>query len=71
VATSHSPFLIDHLRSEEVRITNITDDGTVTVGRLDEHDKFARWKDEMTPGEFWSMVGEKWLTQAPAAAVNE
>ncbi len=71
VATTHSPLLIDHLKPEEVRITSISNDGSIVVGNLQDHSKFARWKDEMTPGEFWSMVGEKWLSQAPAAAVNE
>jgi predicted ATPase len=71
VATSHSPLLLDHLTHDEVRITNINDDGTVTIGRLDEHAKFSRWKDEMTPGEFWSMVGEKWLSETSATSAGK
>ncbi len=66
VATSHSPYLLDHLRPEEVRLTALKDDGSVAVGRLDEHPKFEKWKEEMTPGEFWSMVGEKWVAGAEA-----
>ncbi len=71
VATTHSPLLLDHLMPEEVRITSMNDEGSVVVGRLEDHAKFDRWKDEMRPGEFWSMVGEKWLSQAPSAAVSE
>ncbi len=64
VATSHSPYLLDHLRPEEVRLTTLRDDGSAAVGRLDQHPEFERWREEMTPGEFWSVVGEKWLVEA-------
>ena len=64
VATSHSPYLLDHLKPEEVRLTTLRDDGSVACGRLDEHPEFGKWKEEMTPGEFWSLVGEKWLVEA-------
>lgn len=64
VATSHSPYLLDHLRPEEVRLTTLRDDGSVACGRLDEHPEFDKWKESMTPGEFWSMVGEQWLVGA-------
>jgi predicted ATPase len=60
VATTHSPYLLDRLRPEEVRLTTRTDDG-VLCGRLDAHPEFERWKGAMLPGEFWSMVGEKWI----------
>jgi predicted ATPase len=64
VATSHSPYLLDHLRPEEVRLTTLKDDGSVACGRLDKHADFEKWKETMTPGEFWSHVGEKWLVEA-------
>jgi len=69
IATSHSPYLLDYLEPDEVRITNINDDGTVSCGKLTEHPEFERWKDQMSPGEFWSMVGEDWVgknSQQPA-----
>ncbi len=64
VATSHSPYLLDHLAPEEVRLTVLDDQGAVVAGRLDEHPEFEKWKETMAPGEFWSMVGEKWLLEA-------
>jgi energy-coupling factor transporter ATP-binding protein EcfA2 len=64
VATSHSPYLLDHLRPEEVRLTTLKDDGSVACARLDEHPEFEKWKETMAPGEFWSMVGEKWVAEA-------
>lgn len=66
VATSHSPYLLDHLRPEEVRLTTLKDDGSVACGRLDAHPEFEKWKETMTPGEFWSLVGERWLVEVQA-----
>ncbi|NQT37577.1 MAG: AAA family ATPase [Planctomycetes bacterium] len=66
VATSHSPYLLDHLQPEEVRLTTLRDDGSVACGRLDEHPEFDKWKESMRPGEFWSLVGEDWLVEANA-----
>jgi AAA domain, putative AbiEii toxin, Type IV TA system/AAA ATPase domain len=63
LATTHSPYLLDHLKGEEVRLTNLREDGSVVCGRLTDHPEFAKWKDAMSPGEFWSHVGEGWVGQ--------
>ena len=39
----------------------IGDDGYSVCGRLEDHPQFEKWKDEMAPGELWSLFGEKWL----------
>ncbi len=51
-------------RPEEIRLTTLKDDGSVACARLDEHPEFEKWKETMAPGEFWSMVGEKWVAEA-------
>ncbi len=61
LATSHSPFLLDFLNPEQVRIMATGPDGYSRCGRLTEHLKFSKWKEEMAPGEMWSLFGEKWL----------
>jgi predicted ATPase len=61
VATTHSPYLLDELRPEEVRCTALRQDGTVACAPLVENPEFERWKDEMAPGEMWSLFGEKWV----------
>jgi predicted ATPase len=66
VATSHSPYLLDHLKPEEIRLTMLEKDGSVAVRKLEDHPQFDRWREEMEPGEFWSMVGESWIAQAEA-----
>lgn len=61
LATSHSPYLVDWLQPDEVRLTGLLDDGTATIRKLTDHPDFERWKEEMSPGELWSTVGEDWI----------
>lgn len=61
VATTHSPYLVDLFQPHEVRLMCLDANGHAVVGSLANHPEFERWKEEMLPGEFWSMVGEKWL----------
>jgi energy-coupling factor transporter ATP-binding protein EcfA2 len=65
IATSHSPYLLDYLDYDEVRIAYRDDAGDVRFGKPADHPDFDKWREEMAPGEFWSMIGEKWL--APPA----
>jgi ABC-type branched-subunit amino acid transport system ATPase component len=67
LATAHSPYLLDGLSPHEIRLTSRNADGSVACARLDEHPEFEKWKEEMTPGEFWSMVGEKWVSERQPA----
>jgi predicted ATPase len=62
VATSHSPYLIDHLDPTEVRLLISDDTGSVKCARLSDHPELARWQEFMRPGEIWSMVGEEWVS---------
>ena len=64
---AHSPYLLDQLKPEQVRVMTIGKDGYSVCGRLDNHPQFAKWKDEMAPGELWSLFGEKWLTEEGVA----
>ncbi len=66
IATSHSPYLLDCLEPSEVRLTTLLDDGSTACARLDEHPEFEKWKDEMAPGEMWSLFGEKWVAEVRA-----
>lgn len=68
IATTHSPYLLDLLKPEEVRIVTAAEDGSTLCGTLMEHPEFARWKDLMLPGEMWSTVGEEWLREQRAKA---
>ena len=68
LATAHSPYLLNYLAPEQVRIMTTGLDGYSRCGRLTDHPKFATWKEEMAPGEMWSLFGEKWLAEAGAAS---
>lgn len=61
LATTHSPYLLDSLEANEVRMTYLQDDGATLCAPLVKHPEFGKWKDEMTPGEMWSLFGERWL----------
>jgi len=68
LATAHSPYLLNYLRPEQVRIMAVGADGYARCGRLTDHPKFATWKEEMAPGEMWSVFGEKWLAEKELGA---
>lgn len=67
VATSHSPYLLDSLEYEEIWLTNVDDAGVASLAPLTAHPDVDRWRDEMAPGEFWSSVGESWLSGLPGS----
>ncbi len=63
LATSHSPYLLDHFRAEEILLTSLDEEGYAVIKPLTDHPEYERWKDLMAPGEFWSTVGESWITE--------
>jgi len=68
VATTHSPYMVDCMQAHEVRMTILGEDGSTVCAALARHPEFERWKDEMAPGEMWSLFGEKWLVAQEAAS---
>lgn len=64
IATTHSPYLLNCLEYDEVRVMHRDDEGLVRIGKFAEHPDFEKWKEEFSPGEFWSLVGEDWLPKA-------
>jgi len=61
VATSHSPYLIDELKDDEVWVLNLRDDGTAAAACLSEHPDAERFRGVLRTGEFLSAVGEDWV----------
>ncbi len=66
VASTHSPYLLDHFRAEEICLLSTSPDGSAHCATLAEHPEYDRWREAMASGEFWSTVGEKWVTQRAA-----
>jgi predicted ATPase len=62
VATSHSPFLLDELRMEEVMVMSRGARGSA-LRRLDEHPTSQKRGAYLRPGELWSLVGEGWVSE--------
>jgi predicted ATPase len=71
VATSHSPFILNYLEPREVRMTFLAENGFARCEKLTAHPEFEKWKDLMSPGEFWSTMGESWIGKVPASTPNE
>lgn len=63
IATTHSPFILDKLEWNEVRVSGVRDDGSVEILPITDHPEIGRWKEDMTPGEFWATFFENWVTQ--------
>lgn len=70
VATSHSPFILNYLDAGETRITVLANDGFARCVPLVTHPEFEQWKDLMRPGEFWSTVGERWISELGSSTPN-
>ena len=62
VCTTHSPYLLDAVDPEDVLVVRASpDEGLTRCRRLVEHEAWDKWRSSMSPGEFWSYVGEDWL----------
>jgi predicted ATPase len=64
VATSHSPYLVDHFLASEVRVMALDDEGFACIAPLTSHPDHPRLGSAMRPGEFWSAVGERWILRS-------
>lgn len=65
VATSHSPYLLDALEHDEVRLTTLDGDGSVLCAPLRSHPEFDQWKTLVKPGELWMSGLEGWIRPVP------
>lgn len=61
IATSHSPYILDHFDVSEVRVMGFGADNLARVRALAEHPDAARMKGFLKTGEFWGTVGEQWV----------
>ena len=64
VASTHSPYVLDELPAEAVRVVSTVGGEGTRVMALTDHRDWAEWKDTMSGGEFWAYVGDDWL-EAP------
>ncbi|WP_437669243.1 AAA family ATPase [Sorangium sp. So ce131] len=70
IATSHSPYLLDHFDAQDVLLTALLPDGSTACARLADHPDFDRWKSTTRSGELWSFVGEDWVAKQAIAPLE-
>ncbi|EYF00599.1 AAA family ATPase [Chondromyces apiculatus] len=66
VCTTHSPYLLDHVALDEVRVMALDDAGHAVCRKLSDHPESARFRDMLRTGEFWASVGEDWVKEPRA-----
>jgi len=72
IVSTHSPYVIDEFKPEEVWLFSTDSDGCAVSKRLSEHPDAKRGLEVLTTGEFWSAEGESWvLGEEPSARVAE
>ena len=64
IATSHSPYLIDELRAEDVCVMATREDGTSASRPLCDHPDAKRALEVLSTGEFLSSKEEGWVVEA-------
>ncbi len=65
IATTHSPYILNECSPEEIILMSSDDNGFCVAKRLIEHPKWKRMQEILTPGEFWSSEGERWVIEKP------
>lgn len=65
IASAHSPFMLDTVEGSQVKMVTLDHEGYSVFGTMSDHPDFDRWKNEMTPGDYWTTIGEKWITDGP------
>jgi predicted ATPase len=63
VATSHSPYLVDAFRPEEVVVLALREDGTAAARQLSEHPDAKRAMEVLSTGEFLAAEQEDWVVE--------
>lgn len=66
ILSTHSPYVVDEMKPEEVWVFAPDAEGCAVVHRLDEHPNATRALEVLTTGEFWSAEGEGWVVEANA-----
>ncbi|MEM9459365.1 MAG: AAA family ATPase [Myxococcota bacterium] len=66
VCTSHSPYVIDPLPIDAVRVViGDPETGATSIHGLEDHPGWSKWSDTMTPADFWQYVGDETWPQGP------
>lgn len=61
IATTHSPYLLDQLKPEEVTVLALDEQGGAHARRLVDHPNARHALEVLETGELWAAEGEKWV----------
>ena len=61
VLTTHSPYLLDEVEAEDVRVVAVGPDGAPRVAKLSDHPDAQHALQALTTGEFFSAESEDWV----------
>lgn len=68
VASTHSPYLLDLLAADEVRVLALDDARATHARRLTDHPEYERWRHGVQTGELYAALGSAWV---PGLAARE
>lgn len=68
VATTHSPYLLDELRPDEVRVLALDRQGVTRCRALTEHPNAQSLLEVLSTGEMLGSEGEDWVLEVDAGA---
>jgi predicted ATPase len=68
IMTTHSPYVVDMFKPEEVTLCRKQEDGSVAVRRLSESKTVSEQIDVFTLGEIWTGEGDEALSKGPSEA---
>lgn len=64
IAATHSPFILDECRPEEIHVLHQAPSGFVHAATLDNHPRYAYLHRTLSNGEIWVSEGEEWVDTA-------
>jgi predicted ATPase len=67
IATTNSPYMLEAVKPEEVRVLALDAKGEARCAALTQSPRYEKWKDEFHSGEMWSFFGEQWVTEVKHA----
>lgn len=70
ILTTHSPYVVDQFRPDEVSLCHKGEDGSVVVHQLSKSQTVKEQIDVFTLGEIWTAEGDKALAETSLPAVE-
>ncbi|HET9959816.1 MAG TPA: ATP-binding protein, partial [Polyangiaceae bacterium] len=61
VCTTHSPYLLDRFKPDEVRVLSLDSSRHTHARALTDHPDFEKWKFGNQTGELWAALGDAWV----------